>query len=255
METTPLQRWMRFVDFHAKHWNGIWVRYNPDGSIFEWFPSERILLPSADRLSVSHTNHERRTIGVTTKHWNHEFGARMKQFSFPTTTYCGPNGALLWTTPRFSGLNISNHEFFFRIGASTRCSVTTLYDTEGVLYRVTNIRESEDGVPTPWTEEPDLVPTRKVPAIACGAGFVTDCQAGEEELNSHEIIWPEPLPGRREYFLPDGISVSCPLNITREDEVLIVVDLHLQDGQHHREQLRFPEGWTWPEYTVITYND
>lgn len=250
-EITPLQRWMRFVDFHAKHWKGIWTRYNPDGSIFEWFLSERILLPSEDRLKVSHTNHERRKTGVTTKHWEHKFNTKKEDFSFPTVTYCGSNGALLWTTPIFTGEHILNEGFFFVINSSVRCDVTTLYDTKGELFRVTNIRESEEGFPTPWSEKVEMVSTREIPKIVHGAGFVTDCQTGEKEFESHELFWPESLPGRREFYLPDGISVSCPLKVTHEDEMLIVVDVTLSEDEYQRAQIRFPKGWKWPEYTVV----
>lgn len=251
VQISARERWDRFVQFHAKHWHGIWTRYNPDGSILEWFPSERILIPTTDGLRVNHTNHEKRSSQVNTKNWLHEFSGKKKNFEFPTVTYCLPNGALLWTTPRFTGNNILNDEFFFRFGDSTRCSVTTLYNTKGELYRVTNIREFENGVPTPWSSQTALETERQVPQVVLGEGYLSDCVTGEAKVCSAEIPWPASEKGRREFYIPDGISVSCPLKVDSEDEMLIVIDVPLPSGQHQRERIRYPSGWKWPEYTVV----
>ncbi len=250
-EISARERWDRFVQFHAKHWRGIWTRYNRDGSILESFDSERILMPTADGLKINHINHEKRSSKITTKNWVHEFSIKKNYFEFPTVTYCLPNGALLWTTPRFSGENILNHEFFFRFGDSTRCSLTTLYNTTGELYRVTNIRESEDGVATPRSSETTLEADRQVAQVVLGPGYVTDCLTGEAKISSAQIPWPASEKGRCEFYIPDGISVSFPLQVNSEDEMLIVVDMQLPNQQHQREQIRYPSGWKWPEYKVV----
>lgn len=232
------QNWKHFTN-HLRDWHGIWTRYTPSGNIKESFQSLRSLKGNLDKAEITHTNRYMYANGeIKQESWEfnylsnsladglfHPSGETMRGFFFAS-------GHATWATMQLKPDSYFAIELFFRY-EELRHSVGIVYDDKGNLFHTANIREDSNGLPSQyWSIELNQVSERD---------FGSDWQ-GTSITITPDLKISDPVPTEfnwyREkhicYFLPDGVSVSCPSTINVGTPFTLIVNWLVNHSQMHQ---------------------
>lgn len=202
------QNWKNFYQNHLGDWHGLWTRYTFEGEIIEVVQSLRSLQGDSENTdTIYHTNRYIYSDGRTVeKSWDWHLNKRSNAFPLLQSLFfeCG---AAAWVTKQLEVSSFFQVELFFR-HEDLRLSVPVIYN-DNSSNRVVTFREDKRGFPSLyWSEELNLLTQKK---------FSKDWQ-GNRITMTPDLKVSASLPtklnwgsdGYKNFFLPDGVSVSCP---------------------------------------------
>jgi hypothetical protein len=223
-------QWTRLVDHHSTVWVGTRTWYDAEGFILDHVKAQRILEANKANDRVTQINrffHDDRL--AHTEQWELERTEADGTFFPPIPgmrSYFGPDGSALWA-PKFEPGKPFKFELFFYLEGTTspdrkRMSVMVMYDKDGRLDRMWQVKECDYRFRTPfWSEEvgitkieddefsfewlaiEDLIESSSAYAGIIDASDLQGCPAGLVTLTT-------PVA----YQLPDGCSIVVPSLIT-----------------------------------------
>lgn len=239
------QNWQNFCANHLRDWHGIWTRYSPQGDIIESFQSLRSLRLNAQQTKIDQTNRYTYADGrIEEKNWqstkqskNLSDGLVHPKSSLMRSLYF-EQGAAAWITPQLEqGKVFHPGELFFRY-EDLRHSAGGVYDENGSLMLLASIREDSCGFPSKyWSTELEQLPERNLSGNWQGTSVTMTPDL--------KVLPPVPtqLKWYREenetFFLPDGISFSCPNQVSIGSSFTIAVNWLIRESQMQQLTLKY----------------
>ena len=231
------QNWQNFCTNHLQDWHGTWTKYSSQGEVIESFPSLRSLNTNEDRTISYQKNRYTYPDGkIEEKKWESakESSKRKDGLIHPKHPWMRSlyfeQGAAIWVTKQVqAGMIFHKSELFFR-HENLRLSVGTVYDEEGNLQMFWNFREDSRGFPSKyWSSAINLLPGRNLTGNWQGR-TVTIASNLEFSLPiPTDLQWP--YKENKTFFLPDGISLSCPDRILIGNPFTIIANWLVTSSQ------------------------
>lgn len=251
--------WKNFTANHLHDWHGIWTRYSPQSEVQESFQSLRSFQSDPQQLEIAHTNQYIYADGtVKEQSWQYNLDSN----SFPDGVFHPQNqsmrglffesGHAAWVTMQLQVNSFFAVELFFKSN-ELRHSVGIVYDKEGSLFRTANIREDSRGFPSQfWSKEIEQVSHRE---------FSEDWQ-GTSVIITPDLKISQPVPtklnwgweGHKTFFLPDGVSISCPEKINIGNSFTLVANWLITPSQLHQLKARYDESGAFLGLTLEQFS-
>ncbi|MBW4495661.1 MAG: DUF3598 family protein [Oscillatoria princeps RMCB-10] len=199
------QNWKNFCDNHLRDWHGIWTRYSPQGEVIESFQSLRSFRSNLEQTEITHTNRYTYADGRTEeKTWKLNKPAIRSVFF--------EQGAAAFASQELKPGSLFAVELFFR-HEELRHSVIAAYDGGDSLKRTLTIREDATGFPSEyWSAELNLLPERNLTGNWQGTSVTMTPDLNVSPPVPAQLEWP--VEGNQTVFFPDGISLSCPSEVS-----------------------------------------
>lgn len=236
-----LKNWENLCKFQAGSWHGTWTAYSPKLEVLKIVDVITGLELNPEKTELRHINYysyadetkEKKEYGRYTKD-------NLRTLFFENT--------FSWGIQKLEvGLKL-----FMEIGfryENQRTRFVTEYDESHALQRMTVIREQLSVPPS----EPAQPTVEKLSGFWQGNSvqMTSDLQVSE----ASPIQWQgfESLGEQNQvFFFPDGISVSCPLQLEVGKAFAIAVGWLLNSSQHQRVIRQFDEQGTFTSMTLET---
>ncbi|NES87087.1 MAG: DUF3598 family protein [Moorea sp. SIO2B7] len=224
------QNWQNFCANHLRDWHGIWTRYTPQGEVIESFQSLRSLRVNQDKTVIYQTNrytyHDGR---IEEKNWqskkeskNANDGLIHPKTSVMRSLYFEQGGGI-WVTKQLEpGNNFHGGELFFRY-ENLRHSIGSVYDENGNLKIIGNVREDSKEFPSQyWSSKVNLLPEKNLSKNWQGTAFTMTSEL--EILPPTSTKFYLDYKDNKIFFLPDGISFSCPEKVVLGIPFIIIAN-------------------------------
>ncbi|MEL4894785.1 DUF3598 family protein [Crocosphaera sp. Alani8] len=229
-----VQNWKNFTDQHLFDWYGVWTRYTPTGDVQESFRSLRRFQGNAEQTEIHQLN---RYIyaedNCQEKTWNYSLSEHsLADGMFHPQSelmrgYFFPSGHATWTVTQLLPGEFFAVELFFR-NQHIRHSVGIVYDDQGNLMRVANIREDSTGYPSSfWSTEIEQLSSSNLPNNLQGVSMLINSDLEISDPVTTQFTWN--IKGHKIFYLPDGVSISCPENITQGTSFSCVANWLIND--------------------------
>ncbi len=223
------QNWKNFTANHLHNWYGVWTRYFPQGEVKESFQSQRIFRSNREQTEIHQTN---RYIYAEDNFKEESWDYNQRENSLPDGMYhpqadtmrtiCFESGHTAWVTRKLQPNSFFGLELFFRY-EQLRHSVGIVYDQQGALFRTANIREDARGFPSQfWSKEIEQVSERNLSGNWLGTSVTMTPDLKISEPLPTKLNWG--WEGHKTFFLPDGVSISCPDKVSVGTPVILVAN-------------------------------
>jgi hypothetical protein len=209
------QNWKNFTAQHLYDWQGIWTRYTPTGEVQESFRSLRHFEGNSDKTEIYQLNkyiYADDNIKEQSWHYNQSDHSLLDGMFHPQNAsmrgYFLPSGHCTWVTTQLLSGSYLAMELFFR-SQHLRHSVGIVYDEQGNLFRTANIREDSTGYPSSyWSTDLAQLSQRDLQKNWQGTSITITPDLQISDSVSTQLTWG--WEGHKTFFLPDGVSISCP---------------------------------------------
>lgn len=240
------ERNWRYFTNHLRDWRGIWTRYTPSGSIKESFQSLRSFKSNTDKTEITHTNCYMYANGETKQDsWKfnylsnslesglfHPLVETMRGFFFAS-------GHGVLATMQLKPGSYFGIELYFRY-LELRNSVGIVYDDKGNLFHTANIREDSKGFPSSyWSIELNQVSKRDFGGNWHGTSVTITADLKISDPVPTELNWYR--KEHTSYYLPDGVSVSCPSAINVGTPFTLIANWLVDHSQMHQLTANYNE--------------
>lgn len=195
--------WNNFCDNHVREWHGICTLYSPQGEVTNSFKSIRSIAINQEEPKITRINRYTYADGrEEEKIWPYT-KEQISSFLFLPQGAAAVAGKQLKTGYRFVV------ELFFR-HEDLRQSVGIFYDEIGKVEETASIREDSTCFPSEyWSAELNLLPERNLTGNWQGTSVtMTPDLNVSPPVPAAQLEWP--VSGNQTVFFPDGISLSCP---------------------------------------------
>jgi len=248
------RNWTVFITKHMRDWHGLWTRYKPDGEVSQNFQSLRSFANVDDaKTQVHQENHWIYSDGKVDKRtW--DFSRSENSFS-DGLVYPGASnyrvtffesGELVLRPIHLKDKN--KVEMFF-LHDNLRVSTVVMYDS-GNLTRVACIREDYLDFPGQyWSKDVEKVPERSFEGNWEGTSTTMhpDLTVSKPVATKHQWgCWE----GHRIYYLPDGVTVSCPLTVPEGRDLVIVANWQANDKEMYQMSVLYNEAGEFVSKTL-----
>lgn len=248
------KNWQNFAANHLRDWHGIWTRYSPQGDVIESFQSLRSFRSNPEQTEIFHTNRYIYADG-SIKEANWQSNKQDKVFddgivhpAFPLMrSLYFEQGAAIWTAKQLEPDSIFGIELFFMF-EKLRHSVGIIYDQQGVLSRIANIREDTRGFPSQyWSKEIEQVSERNLSGNWQGISMTMspDLKISESVLTQLDWGWE----GHKTFFLPDGVSISCPDKVSVNTPFTLAANWLVTDSKMQQLKVKYDQFGTFSALT------
>ena len=233
------KNWKNFTDQHLYDWYGIWTRYTPTGGIQESFRSLRHFEGNADKTEIYQLNqYIYAEDDVKEQRWNFNerenslFDGMFHPQAEFMRGYFFPSGHSIWATTQLKSETYFAMELFFRY-QSLRHSVGIVYDDQGNLFRTANIREDSTAYPSSyWSTDLEQLSQQNLEKNWTGTSITITSDLEISEPISTQFRWDR--EGHQLFYLPDGVSISCPEKVTVGTSFDCVVNWLINDNEMHQ---------------------
>jgi hypothetical protein len=213
------KNWNNLCAKHIQDWHGIWTRYSPQGTVTESFRSLRSFRSNPQQTEIAQTNRYMYSDGTTIeKNWKYNLnhhGLSDGFFHPEIDNMRGlffEQGAAAWVTTQLQVDSYLAVELFFMY-ENLRHRVGIVYDAKGNLFRTANIREDSTGFPSQyWSTEINQLSESNLSDYWQGTSLTMTPDLKVSSPVPAQLNWG--LEGDNAFFLPDGISISCPDNVS-----------------------------------------
>ena len=227
------QNWQNFTLHHLRNWYGIWTRYSRQGNVTESFKSQRSFHSNSEKTEIAQTNYYMYDDGRREeKSWEYnELSNSLSDGLFHPQNQSMrgvflSSGHGVWETTKLKTGSYFAVELFF-IHNQIRHSVGIVYDEQGSLFRTANIREDADGFPSQyWSTELNQLPERNLNGEYQGSAVTITPDLKISAPVPTQLHFP--FEGNKTFFLPDGVSVSCPDKVSVGASFTIVANWLLE---------------------------
>ncbi|MEO1374862.1 MAG: DUF3598 family protein [Cyanobacteria bacterium J06635_10] len=252
------QNWKNLTT-NLRDWHGVWTRYSPDGKVKESFRSLRSFQSNPEKTQIHQTN---RYIYAEDNFKEESWDYNQQEHSLPDGVYhpqadsmrtiCFESGHTAWASRKLQPHSMFGVELFFR-HEELRHSVGIVYNQEGTLFRTANIREDSRGFPSQfWSKEIEQVSQRE---------FSEDWQGTSVTIAPDlKVSQPSPIKfdwhyqGHQTFFLPDGVSISCPEKIIVGNSFILVANWLITPSQLHQLKARYDESGAFAGLTLEQFS-
>ncbi len=213
------QNWKNFTANHLRDWHGIWTRYTPQGEVKESFQSLRRFQSNPEQTEIHQTNryiYSENNIKEESWDYNQAENSSTDGIFHPQAdsmrTICFESGHAGWVAKHLEVNSYFGVELFFRY-EELRHSVGIVYDKQGALFRTANIREDAKVFPSQyWSKEIKQISERNLLEDWKGTSVTITPDLKISEPIPTQLKWG--WEGHKTFFLPDGVSISCPEQIS-----------------------------------------
>jgi len=253
------QNWNNLSKNHVRDWHGIWTRYSPQGEITESFQSLRQFRLEQQYNAIAQTNRYIYANGLTKEEsweynqsWNsledglfHPARQSMRGLFFG-------GGASAWVTTYLQKDSYFAIELFFRY-KDLRNSVGIVYKESGRLMRTASIREDSTSVPSKyWSTEVNLLPERNLSGNWQGTSVTMTPDLKLSPALPTQLHWP--IEGNTTFFYPDGISLSCPMQVSVGIPFTIVANWLVTPSELQQVSVKYDEFGAFSSVTRDFFN-
>ena len=239
------QNWKNFTA-NLRDWYGIWTRYTPQGEVKESFRSLRSFQSNPEQNEIHQTN---RYIYAEDNIKEESWDYNQQENSLPDGMYhpqadsmrtiCFESGHAAWVTRHLQPDSFFGVELFFRY-EELRHSVGIVYDKQGALFRTSNIREDARGFPSQfWSKEIEQVSERNLSGNWEGNSVTMTPDLKVSQQISTQLHWG--WEGHKTFFLPDGVSISCPDRVSVGTPLTLVANWLVRDSELHQLSAQYDE--------------
>lgn len=209
------QNWQHFTLHHLRDWYGIWTRYSPPGDVTNSLKSQRSFQSNPEKTKIVHTNRYIYADGKTEERsWEYnELSNSLPDGLFHPANqlmrgFFLSSGHAAWATAKLETGSYFAVELFF-LHNELRHSVIVVYDSQGNMSQIANIREDSTGFPSQyWSTEIHQLSERNVNGHWQGTAVTITPDLKISPPVSTQLNFP--LTEHKTFFLPDGVSLSCP---------------------------------------------
>lgn len=254
------QNWQNFCANHLRDWHGTWTKYSSQGEVIESFPSLRSLSISKDR-TVSHQLNryvypdgriEEKKWQATTESCKSKDGLIHPKHPWMRSLYF-EQGAAIWVTKQVQAKTIFHKsELFFR-QENLRLSVGTVYDENGNLQMFWNFREDSTGFPSQyWSSAINLLPQQNLRGNWQGKAMTLTSNL--EFSSPIPTDSPRFLKENKTFFLPDGISLSCPDRVLIGNPFTIIANWLVNSSQLQQLSVEYDKQGSFSQATLQLFH-
>ncbi|MDJ0660407.1 MAG: DUF3598 family protein [Crocosphaera sp.] len=203
--------WKILTEQHLYDWHGIWTRYSSTGEVQESFKSLRSFRSNPEKIEIFHTNRYFYDDGRTEeKKWNY----KQEEFSQVNNSisFFFEQGSMGWLAKALVTNSMFVMELLFKY-EHLRHSIIMMYDQQGNLLQISSIKEDSQGFPSShWSTEIEQLSSKNFPKNWQGTSLVLNSDLEISEPVSSQFSWDR--KGHKIFYLPDGVSISCPDKVT-----------------------------------------
>ena len=244
------------IAHHVKDWPGLWAQYTPQGEVMQSFQSLR---------SFRIGNSEQTLVKQTNRYTYSDGNIQEKSFEFslePTGFRITPS------TGKFVGMNVaffeSGHGVFFPVHlnpAHTLVEIffrheekdirhSTIFEyKERKLVIVSSIREDSSGYPSKhWSTEVKPVSERSFTGNWEGTSVTLFPDLTISEPVQTQLQWG--WEGHQVYYLPDGITISCPREIIEKSAIGLVANWVVTDTKMYQMTVKYDSNGSYMSQTL-----
>ena len=233
------QNWKNFIDQHLYAWHGIWTRYTPEGSVKESFRSLRHFEGNSDKTEIYHLNkyiYAEDNVKEESWTYNQSTNSLSDGIFHPQAevmrAYFFPSGHAIFAITQLKSEASLAIELFFKY-QHLRHSAIIIYDDKGNLFRTVNIREDSTGYPSDyWSTELEQLSQRDLPQNCQGTSITITPNLQISEPVTTQFNWS--WAGNKTFFLPDGVSICCPEQVTIGTAFDCVVNWLINEREMHQ---------------------
>lgn len=240
------QNWKNFTANHLYDWHGIWTRYSPQREVTESFRSLRSFQSNPQQTEIAHTNRYMYTDGtIKEESWeyNLESNSLLDGVFHPGNQWMRglffESGHAAWVTMQLKIDSFFAVELFFK-DEELRHSVGIVYDQQGALFRTANIREDATGFPSKhWSKEIEQVSQRNLSGNWQGTSvtITPDLKISEPVPTQLHSSWE----GQNTFFLPDGVSISCPDKVSVGTPFILAANWLVTDSKLQQLSVKYDD--------------
>jgi hypothetical protein len=231
------QNWRNLCTNHVRDWRGIWTRYSPQGDVTESFQSLRRFRTNLEQTEIAHTNFYMYPDGRKVEEsWEYNItensladGLFHPQTHFMRAIFFDTGHAAWVTTKLKTGFKFGV-ELFFR-HAELRHSVGIVYDEQGNLSRTANIREDITVPSKFWSTEVNQLPERNFSGNWQGTAISI---SPDLKISTPVDTKLKSWKGHETFFLPDGVTVSCPPKVSVDTPFSLVANWMISASEMHQ---------------------
>ncbi len=238
------QNWNnRFVK-PVQGWKGIRTAYSPQGEVIDSWQINRGFRSNEDGTEITQSNQLYPDDGrIIEKSWqinkqSHNLADGVFHPANPLMrSLFLEQGAIVWVQKKLEKDTKLLLELIFRHDEllNIRHSVPVVYNGDGNLNRAVSIREDAADFPSNyWSKEINLLPERNLSGNWQGTSVTMTPDLKVSEPIGTQLHWP--LAGNKMFFFPDGISLSCPTQVSIGTSFTIAANWLVTDSQ--LQQLR-----------------
>ncbi len=162
-------------------------------------------------------------------------------------------GAATWSAKKLEpGSVFQPAELFFK-HEDIRHSVAIIYDSNGYLMRTVSIREDAAGFPSKyWSKEVNLIPERNLSGNWQGTAVTMTPDLKVFDPIATQLQWP--LAGNKMFFFPDGISLSCPSQVSIGTSFTIAANWLVTDCQLQQLRVNYDQSGIFSGLTLERFH-
>ncbi|MFB8789305.1 MAG: DUF3598 family protein [Potamolinea sp.] len=255
----PDENWNNLCANHLRDWHGIWTRYSPQGEVIESFKSLRRFQSNPEQTEIAQNNRYMYTDAKTDEFsWQynqqsnslpdglfHPQSPLMRGFFFEC-------GAATWTTTKLETSSYFVVELFFKY-QDLRNSVALVYEESGILKRTASIREDSTNFPSNyWSSEINLTTERNLSGNWQGTSVTMTPDLKISPAVPSQLHWP--IEGNTTFFYPDGISLSCPMQVSVGTPFTIVGNWLVTPSELQQVSVKYDESGAFSSVTRDLFN-
>jgi hypothetical protein len=235
------QHWQKLfghVSTDGSPWYGIWIIYSPEKQVLKSSKGIRILQANPDKTVITHTNQFPSPDGnIQEKQWKIE-----KEFCNLPDGLLHPadeskrglsltgDGATAWVPKALEPGHPFSVELFLK-HEDWNTSIGSIYDGSGCLEKILNLREHLGSFPT----TPEKLEIKNLSGNWIGKKelMTPDLKISTIE-ETQELILGLGQDKNETFFLPDGIVVNIPKQVSVGEEFEIVAGKFVTDNEYER---------------------
>lgn len=254
------KNWQNFCDNHVGNWYGTWTKYSADGEIIESVQSLRSLKTNPEKTLTFQKNRYTYPDGrIEERQWQSTTEARKTKDGLihPKHPWMRSlffeQGAALWVT-KYPQPDLIAHktELFFKDNY-LRLSVGTVYDPDGNLQMIWNFREDSRGFPSEyWSSDINFLQERNFKDNWIGKAINLNPDLNISPFYITELNWP--CKNHQSFFIPDGISLSCPKKIELGSPFKIIANWFITSSNLRQLIVNYDKNLAFSEASLEFYD-
>jgi hypothetical protein len=249
------QNWKNFTANHLRDWYGIWTRYSPQGKVTESFQSLRSFRSNLEQTEITQTNRSMYADGRRLEQsWEYNQLSNSLDdglFHPQTQSMRGvffESGHAAWVTTKLKTGSYFGVELFLK-SSELRHSVGIVYDERGSLFRTANIREDAAGFPSQyWSTELNQLPPRNLRSNWQGTAVTITPDLKISAPVPTQLHWG--WGGHETFFFPDGVSVSCPGQVSIGTSFTMAVNWLVTSSEMQQLRVKYDEEGAFSALTL-----
>lgn len=253
------RNWKNMCANHLRNWHGIWTKYGPQGEVTESFQCIRSLYSNQEQSEIVHTNRYIFADGRTKeKTWKfnkqssnlpdgivHPANPLMKSFFFG-------QGTCSWVTEKLAPNSFFTVEFLL-IHEELRHSLVIVYEPSSSLMQMMHVRENAVGFSSKhWSTQQNLLSERNLSGNWQGTSVTMTPDLNLSAPVPTQLHWG--WEGQKNFFFPDGMSLSCPSQVKVGTNFSIAVNWLVTPSQLQQLIVKYDESGAFSTLTLEQFH-